>query len=112
MPRVLVGIAFSIFGLSLFLQGVHVGFLPFGEFAGRVLSELPYNWILIPVGFVLGFAPIIAEPAVRVLNYEFDKLSTGSIRGTPILITLAFGVGFAVALAMARILYGLPLWWI
>ena len=112
LPRVLVGIAFSIFGLSLFLQGVHVGFLPFGEFAGRVLSELPYNWILIPVGFVLGFASIIAEPAVRVLNYEVEKLSTGSIRGTPILITLAFGVGFAVALALARILYGLPLWWI
>ncbi|MGI8540861.1 MAG: DUF1538 domain-containing protein, partial [Rubrobacteraceae bacterium] len=87
-------------------------FLPFGEFAGRVLSELSYNWILIPVGFVLGFASIIAEPAVRVLNYEVEKLYTGSIRGTPILITLAFGVGFAVALAMARILYGLPLWWI
>ncbi|MBA2692470.1 MAG: DUF1538 domain-containing protein [Rubrobacter sp.] len=110
LPRVLVGIAFSIFGLSLFLQGVHVGFLPFGEFAGMVLSGVEYSWILIPVGFVLGFASIIAEPAVRVLNYEVEKVSTGSIKSTPILITLAVGVGFAVALAMARVLYGIPLW--
>lgn len=110
LPRVLVGIMFSILGLSLFLQGVNVGFLPFGEFTGTVLSGVSYNWALIPVGFVLGFASIIAEPAVRVLNYEVEKLSTGSIRSTPILITLAVGVGFAVALAMARILYGIPLW--
>ncbi|WP_119067834.1 DUF1538 domain-containing protein [Rubrobacter indicoceani] len=110
LPRMLMGIVLSIFGLSLFLQGVHVGFLPFGEFTGAVLSSVSYSWILIPVGFVLGFASIIAEPAVRVLNYEVEKLSTGSIRSTPILITLAVGVGFAVALAMARILYGIPLW--
>lgn len=112
LPRVLVGILFSVFGLSLFLQGVQVGFLPFGEFAGTVLSGVSYNWVLIPVGFVLGFASIIAEPAVRVLNYEVEKLSTGAIRSTPILITLAVGVGFAVSLAMTRILYGIPLWWI
>jgi hypothetical protein len=112
LPRVLVGIAFSVLGLSLFLQGVHVGFLPFGEFAGEVLSGLPYNWILIPLGFVLGFASIIAEPAVRVLNYEVEKISTGAIRSMPILLTLAVGVGFAVAVAMARVLYDIPLWWI
>jgi hypothetical protein len=98
-------------GLSLFLQGVHAGFLPFGEFTGITLSRVSYNWILIPIGFVLGFASIIAEPAVRVLNYEVEKVSTGSIRGTPLLITLSIGVGVAVALAMARVLYDIPLWW-
>ncbi|MGH3088805.1 MAG: DUF1538 domain-containing protein [Rubrobacteraceae bacterium] len=112
LPRIIAGIALTVVGLSLFLQGVHVGFLPFGEFTGMTLSGVSYSWALIPIGFVLGFASIIAEPAVRVLNYEVEKLSTGSIRSTPILITLAVGVGTAVALAMARILYGIPLWWI
>jgi hypothetical protein len=112
LKRISVGTGLAVVGLSLFLQGVHAGFLPFGEFTGVTLSGASYNWVLIPIGFVLGFASIIAEPAVRILNYEVEKVSTGSIRGTPILITLSIGVGIAVALAMARILYGIPLWWI
>lgn len=108
--RIVVGTVLTMVGLSLFLQGVEVGFLPFGELTGSTLSSVSYNWILIPIGFLLGFASIIAEPAVRVLNYEVEKVSTGSIKGGILLITLSLGVGFAVALAMARILYGIPLW--
>lgn len=110
LPRVIVGTVIAMIGLSLFLQGVHAGFLPFGEFTGNKLSGVSYNWILVPIGFVLGFASIIAEPAVRVLNYEVEKVSTGSIRSRPLLITLSLGVGVAVALAMARVLYEIPLW--
>jgi hypothetical protein len=112
LPRILFGTVLAVVGLSLFLQGVHVGFLPFGEFTGTVLSGVDYSWVLIPVGFALGFASIIAEPAVRVLTYEVEKVSSGSIRGTPILFTLSIGVGVAVAVAMARILYGIPLGWL
>lgn len=108
--RVAVGTVLAMIGLSLFLQGVEVGFLPFGERVGSTLSSVSYRWILIPVGFVLGFVSIIAEPAVRVLNYEVEKVSSGSIKSRILLITLSIGVGFAVALAMARILYGIPLW--
>lgn len=110
LSRVLAGTVIAMIGLSLFLQGVHAGFLPFGEFTGITLSRVSYNWILIPIGFVLGFASIIAEPAVRVLIYEVEKVSTGSIRRRPLLFTLSVGVGVAVALAMARILYEIPLW--
>lgn len=110
--RIVFGTVVAVVGLSLFLQGVHEGFLPFGEFTGTVLSEVDYSWVLIPVGFALGFASIIAEPAVRVLTYEVEKVSTGSIKGTPLLVTLSIGVGIAVAVAMARILYGIPLAWI
>ncbi len=108
--RIAVGVVFATVGLSLFLQGVEAGFLPFGELVGSTLSGLSYRWILIPVGFLLGFVSIIAEPAVRVLNYEVEKVSSGSIKGNVLLITLSIGVGFAVALAMARVLYGIPLW--
>lgn len=108
--RVVVGTILAMIGLSLFLQGVEAGFLPFGELVGSTLSSVSYSWVLIPIGFLLGFVSIIAEPAVRVLNYEVEKVSTGSIKGGILLITLSIGVGFAVALAMARILYGIPLW--
>lgn len=108
--RVAVGTVMAMIGLSLFLQGVEAGFLPFGERVGRTLSGVSYSWALIPIGFVLGFVSIIAEPAVRVLNYEVEKVSAGSIKSRILLITLSIGVGFAVALAMARILYEIPLW--
>lgn len=112
LVRVMAGTGIAAIGLSLFLQGVSVGFLPFGRFAGETLSEASYSWALMPIGFVLGFASIIAEPAVRVLNYQVERVSSGAIKGRTLLITLSIGVGFAVALAMARVLYEIPLWWV
>ena len=110
LQNVLVGTVLSIVGLSLFLQGVKAGFLPFGEFTGLTLSDASYNWILIPIGFVLGVASIVAEPAVLVLGYEVEKASSGSIKGKPLIYSVSLGVGIFVALAMARVLYGIPLW--
>lgn len=52
--RIFIGIALSFIGLTLFLQGVHVGFFPAGELMGEKLGELNYNWVVIPVGFLLG----------------------------------------------------------
>lgn len=108
--RISVGVVLAMVGLSLFLQGVEAGFLPFGDLVGSTLVSSSYRWALIPVGFLLGFVSIIAEPAVRVLNYEVEKVSSGSIKGRVLLVTLSIGVGFAVALAMTRVLYGIPLW--
>lgn len=110
--QTLVGILFTVLGLALFLQGVHIGFLPMGEEIGLTIGALSYNWILIPIGFVLGFVTTIAEPAVRVLNYEVEKVSSGSIKGKILLYTLSIGVGLFVAIAMLRILYGIPLMYI
>ena len=67
-----VGIIFTFIGLALFLQGVHVGFLPVGELMGEKLGSLSNTWILLPIGFALGFVATFAEPAVRILNYGTD----------------------------------------
>ncbi len=107
--RVIVGLLFVLIGLTLFLQGVYTGLMPVGEKIGIVLSNLSYSWMLIPLGFVLGFVVIMAEPAVRVLNYEVEKGVGGYITQNTMLITLCIGVGISVALAMARVLYGIPL---
>ena len=107
--RFVVGLLFVMVGLTLFLQGVYTGLMPVGERIGIVLSNLSYSWILIPLGFVLGFVVIMAEPAVRVLNYEVEKGVGGYITQNTMLITLCIGVGVSVALAMARVLYGIPL---
>lgn len=105
------GIALSFFGLSLFLQGVYVGFLPAGEIMGEALGSLSYNWILVPIGFILGLAVTFAEPAVRVMGHEVERTSSGYISQQIILYTLSLGVALSIALSMWRILSGIPLWY-
>ncbi|MGI6449226.1 MAG: DUF1538 domain-containing protein [Desulfitobacteriia bacterium] len=109
--RIAKGVIISFLGLVLFLQGVHVGFMPVGEMMGITLGDLEYNWILIPLGFVLGFAAVMAEPAVQVLVDQIEQVSGGSINKKAVLLTLCLGVGISVALAMAKILMGIPLWY-
>ena len=110
--QIFKGLFLTFAGLSFFLQGVLIGFLPAGEKMGLILGGLSYNWILIPVGFALGFVATFAEPAVRVLNYEVEKTSGGSIPQKVMLMTLSLGVGISVALSMARIIFGFPFWYL
>lgn len=107
--QILTGVAFAFLGLALFLQGVHVGFLPVGQEVGHIVGEWDRKWILIPVGFLLGFVATFAEPAVNVLNHEVDKVSGGYIPKRLMLWTLSVGVALSIALSMARILYGIPI---
>lgn len=106
------GVGLAFVGLALFLQGVYVGFMPAGEIMGEVLGALSYNWILVPIGFVLGFVVTFAEPAVRVMNYEVEKTSSGYISRQIMLYSLSLGVAFSIALSMWRILAGFPLWYL
>lgn len=108
---IIVGLVLAFLGLALFLQGVHVGFLPVGREIGDIVGDWERQWILIPVGFLLGFVATFAEPAVKVLNHEVDKVSGGYIPKKLMLYTLSTGVAISIALAMARIIYGIPLWY-
>ncbi|OIJ12511.1 hypothetical protein BKP37_13875 [Anaerobacillus alkalilacustris] len=105
------GILLSFLGLAFFLQGVHVGFFPVGEMIGEKLGSLSFNWILVPIGFIFGFVATFAEPAVKILNHEVEKVSGGSISQKVMLYTLSIGVAFSIALSMLRILLGIPLWY-
>ncbi|MBE0465889.1 MAG: DUF1538 domain-containing protein [Candidatus Desulforudis sp.] len=110
--QILSGMLLTLVGLAFFLQGVYVGFFPVGSVLGEALGALAHAWILIPVGFALGFVAAVAEPAVRVLNYEVARVSAGYIKEKVMLYALSLGVAASVALAMVRIIYGIPLWYI
>lgn len=106
------GVIFAFAGLSLFLQGVKVGFMPVGNEMGAILGELSNRWLLIPFGFLLGFLATLAEPAVRILCDQVEKTSSGSIRSNTILLTLCLAVGIFIALGMTRVVYGIPFYYI
>jgi len=112
LKKIFIGITLSFLGLALFLQGVRVGFLPVAGMLGEQLGGMKHIWLAIPVGILLGFVATIAEPAVRILNYEVEKVSGGFITQTVMLVTISLGVAFSVGIAMARVIYGIPLIWI
>ncbi|SFD67718.1 Protein of unknown function [Lentibacillus persicus] len=106
-----IGFLLAFLGLSLFLQGVHIGFMPFGEKMGNVLGGLSSKWLLIPIGFVIGFFAIYAEPAVAVMVEQAEKVSGGYIPEKLLLYTLSIGVGISVSLSMVRLIFGFSLWY-
>ncbi|ANU09746.1 hypothetical protein A1A1_05587 [Planococcus antarcticus DSM 14505] len=114
VQRVLqVGLGFilTFLGLSFFLQGVHVGFMPVGTMMGEELGNWENKWLLIPIGFVLGFTATFAEPAVSIMTDEVDQETGGYISQKMMLYTLSLGVGVSIALSMLRILMDWSLWY-
>jgi len=105
--NIIKGLFLTYIGLVLFLYGVKIGFIPTGKIIGETLGGSTNNWILIPIGFILGFAVTVAEPAIRVLCIEVEKSSSGYIKEKTILYTLSIGVAISVAIAMAKTIYGL-----
>ena len=103
------GILFAALGMILLLQGVRVAFLPAGHEIGETLATLDQRWLLVPFGFFLGFLTTYAEPAVRVLCYQVEEASSGSIRQSVILYSLSIGVAVSVACGMLRLVYGVSL---
>lgn len=106
-----LGFILTFFGLAFFLQGVHIGFMPFGEMMGAELGSWNQRWAIIPIGFLLGFVATFAEPAVRIMNEEVDRETGGYISSKVMLYTLSTGVGLSIALSMVRILTGWSIWY-
>ena len=109
--RMGIGIAYTYLGLVLFLTGVNVGFLPTGTLIGSMLGSLSYNWILIPLGAVMGFFVVLAEPAVHVLKKQVEEITVGAVTQKSLLYSLSIGIGVSIALSMIRVLTGISIWW-
>lgn len=105
----LVACLMIISGLMLFFVGIDIGVLPMGRFIGADLPQRGSLLLIVAMAFSLGFTTTIAEPDVLVLSRQVDAISQGAISGNIILYVMAIGVGFFVALAMLRIIYGFPM---
>lgn len=110
--RISVGLVYTYLGLVLFLCGVDVGFAPVGAFLGRELASLPFNFIIVPIGMVVGYYIVKAEPAIQVLNHQVEKVTDGAISVKAMNRSMSIGVAVSVGLAMLRILLSIPIMWI
>ena len=109
--RICIGILFTYAGLVLFLTGVNVGFSSLGAVLGAKLAEGPLRWLLIPLGMLLGWFIISAEPAVYVLEKQIEDVSSGAIPGRAVKLSLSVAIALAMGMAMLRVLTGISILW-
>ena len=112
LMKMVVGFVYTIVGLVLFLTGVNVGFAPVGALLGQDLVSLSSPWALVPVGMLIGYYIVKAEPAVQLLNHQVEDLTNGAVSRHAMNLCLSVGVSVSVGLAMVRVVTGLHLYWI
>lgn len=109
------GLISVIIGLMLFMEGLKVGLMPFGETIGNILptkSPLP---VVLLIAFLLGIGVTFAEPAIGALQAAGAIVD---VKSAPYLYTLlndwagilvlivGIGVGMAAVLGTLRFLHG------
>jgi hypothetical protein len=112
LGRIAVGFFYTLIGLVIFLTGVNVGFFPVGQLLGSQLASSPYKLVLIPLGALIGYFIVAAEPAVHVLNKQVEEISSGAITAKMMNRGLAIGMAAALTITMIRILFSIPIMWI
>ena len=110
--RILIGLVYTYIGLVLFLTGVNAGFMPAGLYLGQTLASLPYRWIIVPIGMVIGYFIVKAEPAVYVLMHQVENMTSGAVSGKALQFALSLGVAVSIGLSMVRVLTGISILWI
>ena len=110
--KITVGFGYTAIGLVLFLCGVNVGFAPVGSQLGSELAAGGSKWLLIPMGMLIGYFIVKAEPAIQILNKQVQSVTDGVISAKSMNLALSAGVAISIGLAMLRILTGIPIRWI
>ncbi|MBR3935068.1 MAG: DUF1538 domain-containing protein [Oscillospiraceae bacterium] len=110
--KTMIGVGYTYIGLVIFLTAANVVFMPAGSFMGSALAMLPFNWIIIPIGMLVGFFILLAEPAVYVLTVQVEEVTGGSITRKMMMIALMIGMSVSVGMAMTRVITGLSIWYL
>ena len=107
--QIMIGIVYTYAGLVLFLTGVNVGFSPLGECLGALIAESRARVLMVPLSMLMGWFIIRAEPAVHVLTKQVEELTAGAVSEKSMELALSLAVSFGNALAMLRVLTGIPI---
>ncbi len=91
-------------GMMFFTLGAEMSMTPMGERVGSCLTKSKNLAMIIFIAFLLGFIVTISEPDLQVL--------AGQVPAVPnmiLILSVAFGVGVFLVLALLRMLFSIPL---
>ena len=109
--RIVSGLIYTYVGLVMFLTGVNVGFMPAGQLIGAAIAGGGAPFLLIPIGMLMGYFIVGAEPAVHVLVKQVEEVSMGSISQSAMRHGMSIGVAISIGIAMLRVLTGISILW-
>ncbi len=104
-----VGFVYTYIGLVLFLTGANIGFMPTGRLIGAKIAGSTFKNMLIPIGMLMGYFVVSAEPAVHSLKRQVSEITNGAISQKSVAVALSIGVSVSVGISMLRILTGIPI---
>jgi hypothetical protein len=109
------GLIAVIIGLTLFMEGLKVGLMPFGELMGTILPAKAQLHVVLSVALLLGIGVTFAEPAIGALKaagqivqvedapYLYALLNEWA---EALVLVVGLGVGAAAVLGTLRFLNG------
>ena len=106
-----IGLGVVMIGVAMFLQGLELGVFPIGKNLSNELTRKGSLPLLMAFGFFLGFAAVIAEPALIAVAEQAELISEGRINGFTLRLLVASSVGVVVSLGVLRTLVGHSLHW-
>ncbi|MEQ8233253.1 MAG: DUF1538 domain-containing protein, partial [Gammaproteobacteria bacterium] len=109
------GLFAAIVGLMLFMEGLRLGLMPFGEVIGNNLPKKSPLWLVLTIAMLLGVGVTFAEPAIGALQavgaiVDVHKapylwLLLNEWAGA-LVLAVGAGVGLAAVLGTLRFLQG------
>lgn len=125
LKRVLIGFAYVLVGLALFLEGLEQALFPLGRLMAEQLTNpefiygsvqqivdnphwADYYWVYI-FAFAIGFSTTVAEPSLIAVAIKASQVSGGAIRVWGLRIAVAIGVAVGISMGAYRIVTGFPL---
>ena len=125
LKSILIGFAYVLAGLTLFLVGLEEALFPIGKLMARQLTDpafisaavdttgqalhwSDYTWVYL-FAAAIGFSTTIAEPALIAVAIKANQVSTGAISVWGLRVAVAIGVSAGIALGTFRIVTGTPL---
>ncbi|GHU20593.1 hypothetical protein FACS189475_09580 [Betaproteobacteria bacterium] len=113
--RMLLGTGVVYVGLLIFLSSIDFGFAFAGKYIGEVFLDPArpdgFKWLLLIIGFILGGAITLTEPAVTVLGEQLEEITNGHVKKMTIRGTLAIGIGFAAMISIVKIITQINILW-
>jgi len=106
---IIIGLSIVAVGLALFIRGLELGIFPIGEGLAVDFARKGSVFWLLTFAFTIGFSTTVAEPALIAIADKAALISHGLVDAFWLRMTVAFSVGFAIALGTLRILLGHPI---
>ncbi len=126
--EIFYGIGLTIIGMCIFNLGLTYGLNKLGANSGTLLPTAfmevsgepasPLYVYAVGLGlalafaWILGFGATLAEPALNALGMTTENLTNGVFKKKTLINAVSLGVGFGIAVGVAKLIFDLPLVWL